>query len=257
MQSKKIACYTCITGGYESIKPVLHPDPDVDYLLFSNRPILACAPWRTIVLDLDGLDNKDVNRTVKLRPHLVPELTAYDICVYIDGHIQVIGSISNFVKKYFDVNADVYLFRHPYRKTLNEEMRACAWFGHSWFWILYRQYYRYKKEGFPDNTGLFEAGVIIWRNTTKAREFGEFWWNEYRRDSMRDQMALPFAIWKISPRIGNLGFNNIRGNSPYFLLLPHKHGFRWISKLRRLFNFPLWLFSLNNLRYPEKQKNDE
>lgn len=253
---KRIACYTCITGGYDVIKPVLCPAPAVDYLLFSNNAVEAPLPWRVVIIAPNGLDNKDINRTVKIRPHLVPELACYDACVYIDGSVQVIGDVREFVEKHINDGLDVHFFRHPYRRSVKEEIRACAWFGHSWAWRLLKQYRRYCKTGFPDSGGLFECGVIIWRPTQRARELSDTWWVEYRRDTRRDQIALPYAIWKTSPRIGSMGVNNIRQGSQYFLLHSHKHGFRGVDKFRRLLNLPLWIGHLAPLRFPEGVVDD-
>lgn len=249
---KRIACYTCITGDYDVIKPVLYPDSEVDYLLFSNQTIEAPFPWQVVIITPDGLDNKDSGRTVKIRPHLLSELASYDACVYIDGNVQVIGRIREFVEKLINDDMDVHFFHHPYRRSVKEEIRACAYFGHSWAWLLLKQYQRYRNARFPDSLGLFETGIMIWRPTLKAKEFAEIWWAEYCRDAKRDQIALPYAIWKAPPLVGNLGINNIRHGSNYFKLHSHKHGFRWINKFRRLINFPLWIFHLKQLRFPKR-----
>lgn len=247
---KRIACYTCITGDYDIIKPVLCPDSDVDYLLFSNNTIEAPFPWQVVIIAPNGFDNKDINRTVKIRPHLLSELASHDACVYIDGNVQIINSVREFVEKFINDETDVHFFRHPHRRSVKEEIRACGWFGHSWAWLLLKQYQRYRNAGFPDSLGLFEARIIIWRPTQKAREFGEIWWAEYRRDAKRDQIALPYATWKASPQVGSLGISNIGHGSHYFKLHSHKHRFRWINKFKRAINFPLWICNLKQLRYP-------
>lgn len=84
---------------------------------------------------------------------------------------------------------------------------------------------RYYKEGFPQEYGLLECGIIVTDlHNDKAKTIYDEWWNEFMREqSGRDQLSIPYVLWKkgISPsEIGTLG-NNLYFE-PKFRIVPHK-----------------------------------
>ena len=60
--------------------------------------------------------------------------------------------------------------------------------------------------------GLFECTIIVTDlHNNKGIELLDKWWNEFiKSESMRDQISLPYVIWKNGysiDDIGNLGYN--------------------------------------------------
>ena len=83
----KVAVYTCITGGYDSLKDPLVVNKDVDYICFTDNARLNSNVWkiRSIPEELKMLSNVKKQRIVKICPHrYLPE---YDVSVWIDGNI--------------------------------------------------------------------------------------------------------------------------------------------------------------------------
>ena len=243
-------CYTCITGGYDKPQDIIVVDDKFDYIIFSDCPIEVKYPWKNIVLSLPDYNSKDFNRFLKICPKKNTIISAYDLAIYIDGNIQVKGMLSKFIDEYFIESKSVQFFEHQFRSNVFEEIVACSWFGHSWLIPLVFQYISYRFRGFKDNYGLYECGVIIWNLKNFSNNFSEIWWIEYNKFSKRDQIPLPYVIFSTNVKYGKLGLNNIRGNSEYFLLNKHKEVNFKGKKLKRFFNFPLWLCFINKIRKP-------
>lgn len=216
---KKIAVYTCITGGYDKLeKPCFHSD-DVDYYAFiDDTSKYDINGWniKAIPAYIRGLVNNDnilINRYVKFHPNEI--LAAkYDYAVYIDGNIKVVGDVSPLVEAVHP-KTGLALHRHRQRDSLYDEIKVCLIMKKGNREKLKGQAKRYKKEGFPDKFGLYECNVIVSDlKNEKSTEILNDWWCEFMRSqSNRDQIALPYVIWKKGfsyNDIGSLGDNVYR-----------------------------------------------
>ena len=54
----------------------------------------------------------------------------------------------------------------------------------------------YKHENFPAHNGLYDAGWILRRHTKALRQYMKLWWEFVYSYSERDQISLPYLIWK-------------------------------------------------------------
>ena len=79
-----------------------------------------------------------------------------------------------------------------------------------------KQMKRYKKEKFPKNFGMFECNMLISDlKNRKSEEIFNDWWEEYlSSESLRDQLALPYVLWKNNLQFCDIGIigNNINEN---------------------------------------------
>jgi len=55
----------------------------------------------------------------------------------------------------------------------------------------------YLSEGCPDNTGIFMGGLIVRRHTKAIARLNELWWEQITKFSQRDQLSLPYVLWKL------------------------------------------------------------
>jgi hypothetical protein len=214
MTPTRIAVYTCITGGYDELTPVLVATPGVEYICFSDVPVSAPAPWQVRVLSLPGLNAKDKNRYVKMHPaHVLPD---HDVTVYIDGSIQVVGNLEPLLQTVLASTETMFLYEHYLRRCIYEEAEACAHGAVEWIWRIAAQMRKYRKEGFPANRGLFEAGVLICKKDPAAIALMEQWWREYRAGAKRDQLSLTPVAWREGFHLGSLGQSDARFEHRYF-----------------------------------------
>lgn len=201
-QDKKVVVYTCITGEYDNpLAPYFYND-NIDYRFFTdNEQFLkqdVVNEWK--VMDMPCItkkyDNSTANRYVKFHPF---ELfgNAYDYSIYIDGNIRPISDLSEMV---FDADPETGLafHKHSQRDCIYEEVKMCKISGKGNWKNLKRQVEGYKTEGYPVQNGLLECNVIVTDlKNNKAKEILTQWWKELLRSgSGRDQISLPYVLWK-------------------------------------------------------------
>jgi hypothetical protein len=79
---------------------------------------------------------------------------------------------------------------------------------------LKNQCEKYKKIGLPEKFGLYECTVIAADlHNDSCAEIFDGWWKEFSEsESLRDQISLPFVVWKKGFSFGDVGIlgENIR-----------------------------------------------
>lgn len=215
----KIAVYTCITDNYDKLAPPENADPRLDYYYFTDNSAGLVAPWALKSIDLRHLSAKDQNRYIKMHPHVC--LPDYDVTVYVDGYIQIVGDLHELICAALKSPEDVFLYKHLQRNCVFTEAAACAHYSHGWIWTIAAQMRKYSAEGYPVNNGLFEANVIVRKNTARMRRLMDMWWSEYCSGTKRDQLSLPVAAWRLGIPLGSLGESDPRLGQRYFRLVRH------------------------------------
>jgi hypothetical protein len=215
----KVAVYTCITGGYDALSSPRIIDSRFEYFCFTDTPDSLVTPWRFKPIHLLHLNKKDQNRFIKMHPHeYFPD---YDMTVYIDGSIQLIGDIYPLILNALNSPEDIFLYKHPFRNCVYAEAAACANYSHDWIWTIASQMRKYNMEEYPVDYGLYEAGVIIRKNTADVRSLMNMWWSEYCTGSKRDQLSLPVVAWRTGIPLGSLGESDPRFGHRYFRFINH------------------------------------
>jgi len=215
----KIAVYTCITQGYDSLKIPLSVDERLAYFCFTDTPESVIPPWKFFPIDLKGLSPKDQNRYIKMHPHEF--LPSYDVTVYVDGSIQIVGDLYSLICSALHSPEDIFFYQHPLRNCVYAEAAKCSHYSLDWIWTIATQMRRYSKVGYPVGNGLFEANVIIRKTTLCMRRFMDEWWSEYLSGAKRDQLSLPFIAWRLGIPLGSLGESDPRFGQHYFQLVKH------------------------------------
>jgi hypothetical protein len=223
----RVAVYTCITEGYDTLSSPVIVDPRLEYFCFTDKPENLASPWSFMPINLPHLNAKDKNRFIKMHPHEF--FSDYDITVYIDGSIQVVGDIYPLIVAVLNLKEDIFVYKHPQRNCVFAEAAACAHYSHDWIWTIALQMRRYVIEGYPVDNGLFEAGVIIRKNTAAVSSLMEMWWSEYCSGAKRDQLSLPVAAWRLGIPLGSLGKSDPRFGHRYFRFANHPQ--YWSLKL--------------------------
>lgn len=119
-----------IGRGYETLHEIQHPQDDVEYLMVTDDPELKSSTWR-VVYDEDLLKLKTgFERCFAIR-YNVFKYCSTDICITIDGSIEVSGSLDALVEKFNSGNYDICLMPHPLWADFISEYQA---------WIKMRSY---------------------------------------------------------------------------------------------------------------------
>ncbi len=262
----RLAVYTCIIGDYDVLLPPVNAPKDVDYFCFTDSPDRKVKGWTKLPLAnpesvaIPGM----INRYHKLFPEKVLPGT-YDCSIYVDGNIRVIGDIRSFAEKYFKEDAPLVLFKHPDQSTVDEEANRCiqrGLFDEQQVELLKQQLAFYNNEGMPVDVPLTENSVIIryhgFKNLMSAMSL---WWDQLSRYASRDQLCLPYSLWKSKCSAFVIDDWTFRTVNPYFEKYEHRYqgwqgkvqafswshaGFVWVyalfkrlrrhkTKLKRLF----------------------
>lgn len=220
----KLLVYTCVVGGYDRVFPPVKAEPGVDYVIVSDDASIEVEGWRTVAVDAsDHATARAHNRRFKMLGHEI--LSGYDFSIYVDGNIRILGPLSPLVARFIDSGAALGVYPHPTRSKVAEEVSACVAARKSAFpEKLEAEYAEYVADGFPDIGGLVEGGILLKNHAHPALGNAmRLWWSLFERSGSRDQISLPYVIWKtnLSCHYELLSF---REANPYFGLYPHAKG---------------------------------
>jgi hypothetical protein len=202
----KIAVYTCITGDYDKLIEPRHVDNRLDYFCFTDNDAQIKSPWLLKSMALPELDNKDKNRYVKMHPHKL--LADYDMTVYLDGNIEIVGDLYDFLLNMYARDESLFVYNHLERDCIYSEAAACAYYSHDWIWNVAKQMRTYSAIKYPINNGLVSANILIRKNNSTLAKLMDTWWVAYCSGVKRDQLSLPFISWKLDIPIHYLGQND-------------------------------------------------
>lgn len=130
MNSKYTILSFIIGHDYEILHEIQNPQDDVEYLMITDDPELKSQTWK-VVYDEDLLKLKTgFERCFSVR-YNVFKYCSTDICVTIDGSIEVSGSLDALVEKFNIGKYDICLMPHPLWADFVSEYQA---------WIKMRGY---------------------------------------------------------------------------------------------------------------------
>lgn len=225
------AIYTCITGGYDVPSEPIYIGPGEKFFLYTDEEKHEDeSTWNIVsTKKISGVNQEsNINRYCKMHPkELFPD---FDYSIYIDGNVQVVSDISMLYEIAKKSKTGIAMHRHHARECTYKEAKACITARRGNAEAIKRQMYRYKENGFPENFGFCEATIIVVDlHNDLAKSILCDWWEEYTESkSRRDQLALPFVIWKHGLKmvdIGDLG-NNLLMNPKFRIVNLGAHSFR-------------------------------
>ena len=192
LRTKKIVIYTAIAGGYDTIKLPEHPDPHFDYVLFTDTPAPDTGVYQVRPITYLDSDATRRARFAKTHPHML--LERYDIAIWVDSNIMVVGDIDPLIEKFLASGNAVGVIPHPQRTSVYEELEACIKLSKDEQSVMDAQIAHYRQLGF-DCTDLIESNVMMFKlGDQRSRSFLDCWWAEIDHHSKRDQISLNFAL---------------------------------------------------------------
>lgn len=210
-RDKKIVVYTCIIGKYDLLKePVLSFD-NVEYVCYTdnreNITVLENSKWTIRVIPCELLEKYDkilANRYIKMHPKEFFEDSDYTL--YVDGNVKIVSYPGAYMPQ-TATKTGVAIFSHNARECAYGEAKVCIARkkGDKDAIVKCMQYYR--KKGFPEQYGLYECTIIAVdiKNHASAVLLDK-WWKEFLiRRTYRDQLSLPFIMWKNGYQYDDIG----------------------------------------------------
>lgn len=194
----RIAVYTVVFGKYDNIcEPLCAPD-NIDYYCVTDQNIdLTNSKWKKIDIsgfrdDLDKFTNVEKNRFFKMMPNKIFE--DYEYSVYIDGNIQIIADLTPFIHKIQVPGIAAHW--HSSRDCVYDEMKAALQAKKESEKNLARHKEHLIQENYPPHYGLLECNVLARKHTAFCNLMMEQWWSEFETFSKRDQLSLPYVLFK-------------------------------------------------------------
>ena len=212
--------YTVLLADYDALQPALFSDR-VQYVCFSDAPVEARG-WKYVHLDRQLGDAGRDSRYPKIRPDLF--LPDFQISLYHDANRQLQEDPIAFCEKWLH-ETNLAFFRHDSVDCLYDAAKLCKKYRLDTDAKFDEQVQRYEAQGLPPHWGLLFGGIILRRHVeSDVVEFSELWWAEYCRGSCRDQISLPYALWKTGIRYTVIPGNTYKISS--FSRQRHKRGRR-------------------------------
>lgn len=192
-----VVVYTCISGQYDNLKEIKKREPGIRYICFTDVAMVSSTweihPIPDSVLVLDSTRRA---RCLKAMPH---QFLPYNIpvSVWVDGNIEILGDIRSLVEETLTEDVTFATCYHPDRTCTYVEAEAVIQQGKDVRDVVLKQVSKYKEEGFPENYGLCQTGIILRKHLSKdVIKFGEEWWKEILTQSKRDQLSMSYTYWK-------------------------------------------------------------
>jgi len=223
-ESCRIAVYSCIVGQYDNIKEPIVKEENVDYYMFTDQNIEKDSVWKkvdiSIMEEFRGKSPFMINRIIKMHPDIY--LPSYDWTMYIDGTIQIVGGVRSTIAEM----GKCFLGLHFHNErdciyneglaVINQKKASCK--------VISKQLNDYKDIGFPPHYGLYENTIIVRKKDNCINLLMSNWLEEYEKYPSRDQISLPFVIWRYNfdrSLIHILG-ENINKNPRFIRHLSHR-----------------------------------
>jgi len=186
----KKAIYTVITNNYDALRQA----PNYkgwDCVLFTDNPPADNKGW--IIRKIEtSTDPVLTSRKYKILSHVY--LSEYDLVCYIDANQKMLK----------EPPSQPIRFTHPRRQNIFQEAHRIIKNGRFSAEQINAQITYYKKQGYKD-AGLFLNGFSVRSNTDeKINHLHDIWYVETSRFSPRDQLSLPYAIWKTGIKLENI-----------------------------------------------------
>jgi hypothetical protein len=180
-----ITVYTAVSDGYDKKPLDCKPEDGVETM------VRRCP---------EGVDPVLWNREQKI---LQPPKTGI-ASVYLDGSISPKKPIHEAVLKWLE-KADMALFKHPWRTCAYAEIDECVRVGKIGEAEASKARSHLRLAGFPRDYGLWACGMVARRTHSNVLQafVGPIWF-ETTSHLPRDQIWLPYVLWKIQKSINRV-----------------------------------------------------
>jgi hypothetical protein len=211
--------YTAITGGKDVLKTPESRLPGVDYICFTDDPAVNADGWETRSLRAGHPDPTRAAKWPKIMPHL--HLPEYDWSLWIDANYWIAGDLTPLVSKHLP-KGPFFAFPQYKRACAYEETEQCILQNKDDPVLLRAQSQRYRDLGMPEGLPVPCNSIVLRKHNKPAMiRLMEAWWRELELGSRRDQVSLPYVLWKLPNRFRFF----YDGVGPHFDKLPF---LRWM-----------------------------
>lgn len=217
---KKIAVYTAIMGGVDSLQDPLIVTPGIDYICFTDNKKIKSKVWQIRHIENKEIESRKKAREIKLFPHIY--LSGYDYSIWVDGNILILKDIGALISEFISKDIKISTFKHFKRNCIYEEALTCTILKKDSLENIYRQIKFCVDNSYPAQFGLAETNVMFRKHFDPiVIEFMEKWWNCILNNSIRDQLSFNLIAYIMNVEIKYLK-GNARFDVDHFKCKEHK-----------------------------------
>lgn len=179
------------------------------FVCFTDQP-LKSKHWEIVTLPKQAAPTRSA-RAMKALSHVtVPEA---DWTLWMDANF-TLKVDPNELKRH----GEFVTFRHRDRTRISDEATAIIRLGKAKPAAIARQLAEYQGAGFDTPAApqreLSCNGCILRRHTAEVRALNEAWAAEIDRHTLRDQMSLDYAAWRLGFELAR--WPGVHNQNPYF-----------------------------------------
>ena len=221
-KGNKKVLYTAIFGKYDTLKDPEYVNNDWDYVCYTNNPKLTSKLYTIKVVPEIHNNERKSARMIKVLSHLF--LIGYEYSLWVDGSVKLRGkNVDELVNSLSsDDNNYILIHKHVKRDCLYLEKKACIEANKDKADTLNEQINFYRAQGMPEGGGLFESAQILRKQLDhNTHKLNSEWWGQIDQFSVRDQVSLPFVMWKF-----DFKYKAMEGSQwldPYFHIYNHQN----------------------------------
>lgn len=227
-ENKKVL-YTCITGNYDRLLLQKFIADDYDYVCFTdNSQLLSYSNYGAWIIKPLASNMQDAvlsNRWHKTHPHILfPE---YEASIYIDGNIRL--NSGYFIKAAEDKNIALVIPKHNIRNCVFEEIEAVMKIivpkGITSDISVKKMHEFLILNEMPHNYGFLENNFIYRKhNDKRVIKIMEEWWHFIETIVNRDQLSLPYVLYKNNIKPEDISIPNLRHKERDAVFSCHNYG---------------------------------
>lgn len=213
----KICIYTIISNDYDTVKPITLPN--IPHYLFTDNPNIHAPGYE--IIPIDTSEDCRLQRRIKILTPAV--LEHYDVTIYIDASMTLRATVLQLLRTY----RGGFIIGNHKRNCVYAEGLAVKQLKKAPEDIVNKQISEYYEHNYPTGAGMYSSGFMIRDKSTKA--MCELWYSKLEEHSHRDQLSLPWALWKTG-----LKPNAVRYEQ-FVSMTPHKK-----KELPKIVNIQPW-----------------
>ncbi|MDE5759174.1 MAG: DUF616 domain-containing protein [Allobaculum sp.] len=172
-------------------------NPNLDYYAFTDADLPEDSVWKKFDLSkfphLKDLDSYHLAKYIKMFPYeFFPD---YAFSIWIDGNVTLIAD--TYPIAIMGKGSAMATFANPIHNCIYTEGRYMVFQGRVPKDQVNNQLDIYRNAGYPDHFGMREFSIIYRDHSCKeCYEMMKEWWDHVNKYTMRDQLSLPYILWK-------------------------------------------------------------
>jgi len=173
---------------------------DLKFVYFTDQEFES--PTWNIIVENTAVDTVRKARWYKMHSH---ELFPGELTLWVDANLIVQKDPTELIGDY-----SLFTQEHPYRFCLYEEADYCIRKKRGNREDIERQVEYYKKQHYPECYGLYTTRILLRQSTEKVKLLNKQWWEHIVMFSTRDQISLPYVLWKYGIRYDTLSQEELK-----------------------------------------------